>query len=148
MPTAAISNKGTTIAISASLPATYDGSGYAALSYTLIGEVTDIGELGVVNDLITHQPIDSGIKFKFKGGYDVGQLQLKMAKAVSDAGQVIMTTANGSANDYSFHIITPDGRDYYFTAKVMSLKTMIGAINKIVELSSTVEITNPIVETA
>ena len=39
---------GTTLKISASTPATYDGTGYAALTYTTVGEVTDLGEFGRV----------------------------------------------------------------------------------------------------
>ncbi len=46
MTTKAQTVAGTTIGISASLPATYDSTGFAALSYTTIGEVTDIGSLG------------------------------------------------------------------------------------------------------
>lgn len=148
MTTAAISNLGTTIGISASAPATYDAAGYAAVSYTVIGEVTDIGELGIVSDLITHQPIADGVKYKFKGGKDYGGIALKMAKAPSDAGQVLLTAAAAASGDYTFHITTPDNRDYYFTGKAMSLKSMIGAVNQIVQLSADVQITNPIVETA
>lgn len=148
MTTAALSNLGTTISISATLPATYNQAGYEAVSYTPIGEVTDIGELGPTADPITHQPIDSGTKFKFKGGYDYGNLALKMAKAVADSGQVILTAASASRNDYTFKIETPDLRDYYFTAKVMDLKTTIGAINQLVGLTANVAITNPIIETA
>ena len=38
---------GTTIAISAVLPATDDAAGYAALTWAAIGEVTDLGEFGL-----------------------------------------------------------------------------------------------------
>jgi hypothetical protein len=39
---------GTTFKVSASTPATWDAVGYAALTYTTVGEITNFGEFGRV----------------------------------------------------------------------------------------------------
>ena len=37
---------GTTLKVSASTPATFDATGYNALTMTVVGEVSDLGEFG------------------------------------------------------------------------------------------------------
>lgn len=67
MTTLAQTVAGTTLKISAALPATYDSSGFSALSYTTVAEVTDMGSLGKVYDLVDHRPVNDRKKYKFKG---------------------------------------------------------------------------------
>lgn len=75
-------------------------------------------------------------------------MALTLAKATTDAGQILMTTASGSDADYSVHITFQDGTDAYFTAKVMSFKTSIGGVDSILGATATLEIISDIVETA
>ena len=46
---------GSKVYISASLPATYDSAGFTALTYTEIGEISDIGTVGKEYTLVTHK---------------------------------------------------------------------------------------------
>lgn len=150
MTTKAQTVAGTTIGISASLPATYDSTGFAALSYTAIGEVTDIGTFGRDYTLVTHNSIADRKTYKFKGSYNNGSLALKLAKATlasTDAGQTLANTASGSDASYSFKITAQDASDAYFTGKIMSFMTNTGSVNSILGAEIKIEIDSDIVET-
>ena len=144
MATSATSTSGTTIAVSASLPGTYDSTGFAALVYTDTGEVTDIGEYGKEYNLISHNPIGDRKTYKFKGNYNNGSLSLQMASAPADAGQAILITALDSDTSISVEITHQNGDIDYFTSKVMSYRVAVAA-ESIKTASTTLEIDSDIV---
>lgn len=133
---------GTTIAVSASAPATYDSAGYAALTYTAIGEVTDLGEFGREYALVTHNPIGTRATQKYKGSYNEGAITLAVGLDTDDAGQDLLTTASTSDSNYSFKITAQNGDVYYFPAKVMSFKRQFGSVDQITTGAITLEITS------
>jgi hypothetical protein len=135
------SSAGSTIAISTAKPATFDGTGYAALTFTAIGEVTDLGEFGREYNLITHNPIGNRGTVKKKGSFNEGSITLQLALDTDDAGQLLAKTASTSDADHSFVITTQNGDKYYFQAQVMSFKTSIGAVDSITSASIMLEIT-------
>lgn len=142
---------GTTISISAALPTTYDATGFGALSYSAIAEVTDIGTYGREYTKVTFNPLADRNTYKFRGSFDSGNLDLKLGKttlANVDAGQVLLTTASQSDADFSFKIVLQDGSKAYFTAKVMSFTTAVSSVNNILMGECKVEITSLIVESA
>jgi len=145
--TLAITAAGTQFRVSASLPASDTAPAYAALSYTGVAEVTDVGQLGKEFTEIKHNPIGNRATFKFKGSYDSGMITLQFAKAIADAGQALMLAAQDSDNDYTFHILMPDARDMYFRGKVMSFVTKIGSVNNIIGAEAKIAITGDIFET-
>lgn len=151
MTTIAQSVAGSTLKVSASLPATYDSAGFAALTYTTVAEVTDLGSgLGKKYDMIEHRPVNDRKKYKFKGGYDNGSLAIKLASATAtatDAGQTLMIAASNSDADYSFKITVQDGSDYYFTAKCMNFTTDFGTLNNILAANAELQVTSDIVQT-
>lgn len=132
---------GSTIAISAAAPATYDGTGYAALTYTGIGEVTDLGEFGREYAGVTHNPLGSRATVKKKGSFNEGSIQLQVGLDTADAGQILAKTASGSDNDYSFKVTTQNGDKYYFRAQVMSFKINVGSVDQILSATIALEIT-------
>jgi hypothetical protein len=148
MATLAQTVAGSSLKISASLPATYDSAGFSALTYTSVAEVTDIGSLGKEYTLVTHNPVGDRKTYKFKGSYNNGALALKLAKAITDPGQILLTSANDSDASFSFLITTQDGRKMYFTGKVLSYVTNIGTVNNILGADVKVEIDSDIIETA
>lgn len=150
MTTKAQTVAGTTLSISASLPATYDAAGFSALSYVTVAEITDMGDIGKAYTKVTHNPVNDRKTYKFKGSYDNGTQSLVLGKATlanTDAGQVIMKAASDSDADYSFHINFQDGSDSYYTAKVLSFVTKIGSVNNILGAMASLELTSDIVET-
>ncbi len=135
------SSAGTTIKISASQPSTYDGTGYAALTMTTIGEVTDLGEFGREYNLITHNPIGSRGTVKLKGSFNEGSISMQLGLDTDDAGQILAKAASASDNDYSFCITTQNGDKYYFQAKVMSFKVGVGSVDSVTSATIALELT-------
>lgn len=135
------SSAGTTISLSAGIPATFNTAGYTALTWTAIGEVTDLGEFGREFNLITHNPIGSRGTVKLKGSFNEGSITMQMGLDTDDAGQILAKTASLSDNDYSFKIITQNGDDYYFQAKVMSFKVNVGSVDSVTSATIMLELT-------
>jgi len=119
-------NSGTTIGVSASLPATYDGAGYGALTFTSVGEVVDVGEIAKAFNMVSHQGLSRRYPQKLKDTYDIADLSLTIGRVFADAGQVILQAARDSDNSYAFEITLPNGDVFNFTAKVTKLG--VGAI--------------------
>lgn len=133
---------GTTIAISASVPATFDVAGYEVLPMTLIGEVTNIdGQLGRIYNLITHTPLATRGVQKFKGSFNEGSLTLQLAIDRDDAGQDLARAALVSDALYAFKIVEPTGDFVYFQAMVMSFPFTPGSTESIRTGTITLEIT-------
>lgn len=133
---------GASIAISAGLPATFNAAGYDALTFSVIGEVTDLGEFGRVYELIRHNPINTRATRKLKGSYDEGQISMVVGLDNDDAGQILAKTASLSDADYSFQVVDQEGNQYYFLAKVMSFRRRFGTVNNIVSATIQLEISS------
>jgi hypothetical protein len=132
---------GTTIGISAATPATFNATGYNALNFTTIGEVTDGGTHGRVYAEVTHNPIGSRGTQKFKGSFNEGNKTLQLALDVDDAGQVLAKTALNDDDDYSFGVTYPDGSMDCFQAKVMSFTKTVSTVDSIVTATIELSIT-------
>lgn len=146
MASLAFTSAGTTVRVSASLPATYDSTGFAALTYTLIGEVVDGGEVGRVYEVVKHNPLNTRETIKRKGSYDSGSYQLQLARVPDDAGQAILVAAVDSDTSRSFKVTLQDGTILYYTAQVISYLTKIGTTNQITAAQVGIEIDSNIVE--
>lgn len=131
---------GTTIAVSASTPATFDGTGYNALSWTAVGEVVNLGEFGREYNVITHNPVGSRGTVKKKGSFNEGQIALQIGLDTDDAGQILLKAAAASDNDYSFRLTTQNGDKYYFQAQVSSFKVAVGGVDDITSATVNLEI--------
>jgi hypothetical protein len=139
---------GSTLSISSALPATYDEAGFEALTYTEVGEITDLGEFGKEFNLVTHVALGNRKTRKFKGSYNNGSLPLQLGRDTSDAGQAAMNLAQHSDNDYSFRVVLQDGASSYFVGKVMSFRTVVGSVDQVTGATSTIEISDDVVEVA
>ena len=136
---------GTTMAVSDALPATNDDTGFAALTWEDVGEVTDLGEFGRQYNLVTHLPLGSRQLQKFKGSFDDGKIAVQLGRDTSDAGQVDLEAGLASDNNYSFRITIQDGTIFYFQAKVMSFTTGVGGADSITGGTVNLEIDQAIV---
>ena len=137
---------GTTIGVSAGLPSTDDAAGYGALTFTTIGEVTDLGEYGKVFNLVTHNPIATRRTEKFKGSFNEGSISMGIGEDTSDAGQTLLDTAVESDANFAFQITAQDGDIDYFQAKVMSKTVNVGSVDSIRSSTVQLEITSGIVD--
>lgn len=131
----------TTLKISAGVPATFDAAGYAALSYTAVGEITNFGEFGREFNLVTHNPIATRGTQKLKGSFNEGQLALQLGLDTDDAGQILMKAAALSDSLYAFLITTANGDKYYFQGLTMGFKVGLNDVNSVSSATANIEIT-------
>jgi len=136
---------GTTIAISAAVPATFDVAGFDALSFTEIGEVTEVNEYGGEAAVIEHTPLKTGITQKLHGAINNGSLSVPMALDRGDAGQIIVGASYSSRDQVSFRVAFPDGSIDYFQGKCMSPVKRGANVGNVLGGSAMIEIDTDIV---
>ncbi len=138
---------GLVIALSASLPATEDSAGYGALTYTDVGEVTAIGDVGANTQIVTHEALASGVTVKLKGFTDYGSVAVDMALDDSDAGQAIFDAAVDAVNtQYSVKLTLPNGDIRYWYGKAFSNQEGGLSANSMISKSVQFEIDSKIVK--
>jgi len=149
MASGAFTSAGTTIGITSTAPATYDDNstdGLPTLTYTEIGEVSDLGEFGREYNEVTFNPLGDRRTVKRKGSYNDGSVSMTVARVPGDAGQTILQTALDDDASYFFDVELQDGTHLYFAAQVMSYTTNVGSVDQITTASVTLGITNDIFE--
>jgi hypothetical protein len=129
----------TTISVSATLPATFDDTGYAALTFSAIGQVTDWTPGGQVYNVVTSNPIAQRSTDKYKGTFNNGADSITVNRDDDDAGQVIIQAALISDADQAFEVTYQDGTIDYFTGKVVSFDTVAGGADSIVQKTISLE---------
>jgi len=133
---------GTTLGLSAAAPATYDAAGYAALTFTQIGEVSDLGDIPArIYELVTWQPLAERGMRKAKGGYQLGSQTITLGEDPDDAGQALLDTATNADTVYSVKIGHPQLGDIYARALVMGGSKNRGDVNSIATRQVTLEYT-------
>ena len=145
MSTLAFTSAGSKIYISAGTPATIDAAGFGALSYTQIGDITDLGALGPKIGNVTHVPVAESITYKFKTIVDNGAMALKGARVTSDPGQVLLIAAVASYAAYAFKVVLQNGAIMYFQGLADSYNTTIGTAGAITSFDSNILISGNIV---
>lgn len=146
MASKAFTSAGTTLSISAAAPATYDSIGFSALTWTEIGEVSDMGEFGRQYNLVTFNTLGDRRTVKRKGSYNDGTIACQMARVPTDAGQAILVTAVDSDSSYSIKVVLQNGTIFYTTAQIMSYTTNVGNVDQITSATVNLEIDNNIIE--
>jgi hypothetical protein len=123
----------TTLHVSAAAPATYDAAGFAALTWTAVGELTDIGSVkGRSYNVSTHAPVGSAQQTQKKGSYTLPNADFSCAWDEDDAGQIIIDTGSKTNDTYSFKLTKQDGSIRYFTAPIMSFVENNGTVDDVV----------------
>ena len=140
---------GSALAISVATPATFDATGYAALTFTEIGQIEKIGALGAAFAKVEFTPL-KGPKQKHKGSVDYGSLQPSLAHDDADAGQTLLRTAGADATSklYSFKVTLADGAKRFFQGRVFGYPETIDGADTILMAMPTIEIDTAIVKVA
>ena len=132
---------GLKVSISNSTPATFDVTGYGALTWILIGEITDGGSHGRTYAVVNHQPVATRGTRKYKGSFNEGTKTLALAIDTDDLGQIACSAALLSDNDYSFKIGAQGGDIDYMQAKVVAFPVTTGTVDSMRSGAITLEIT-------
>jgi len=136
---------GTTLAVVAGEPASFDDIGYEGLTYAKVGEVGDLGEFGGTREVVTFTPVDTGVVAKRPGSIDYGEMSLQIARDATDAGQQALQEALDGAesgNVHSFELTDRNGDKVYFTGIVSSFTYNAGSANTIFGGNVTVNLTS------
>src|SRR5574340_1844691 len=91
---------GATLAITATLPATYDAAGYGAttITWTTIGTIENFGNHGGTKTSTEFTPVDTATVAKVGGSKNSGTMSLVCGSIPGDAGQVLLETAFEASN--------------------------------------------------
>jgi len=142
---------GTVYETSAAEPATYDAAGFLALTFTEVGEVTNLGDFGPTFEDVTHVPLKTGITEHRKGSVDYGELAMTVAADDSDAGQTLIDAGvNGANRDvvYSHKVTLQSGAIRYFTGQLFSNPESVGDASSMVNMAVNVKLSGSIVKVA
>lgn len=118
---------GTLVALSTSAPATFDSSGYGAVSgFTTVGEVDDVqGEIGRLYELATRYALArDGAPTHAVTNFDDGSITLPIALDFADAGQDLIRANAG--NTLTVKITLPSGVIIYCQAILLGAPINIG----------------------
>lgn len=126
---------GAVLSVSAALPTTFDSAGYTALTWTPIGEMTDIGAVkGRAYNTSTHAPIGNPMQISKKASYTLPNGEFTVGWDEADAGQVLIeTAANSNSATYAFKLEKQDGGIRYFSAQVMQFVENLGTVDNVVQ---------------
>lgn len=136
-------NTGVLVAASAGQPATFDAAGYAAMTFTDIGEVLSVGEFGSSVDEVQSQPLATGVTEFFAGFLQYGQASLGLERDSSDAGQAILADHVDGTNKrkaFSLKVTLPDGEVVYADVRCFSYTTNIGGANSMIGSTASIRI--------
>jgi hypothetical protein len=132
---------GTTYAVSASLPATYDAAGYGAttITYTLVGKPKAFFAYGNERNINEFVPLSGSVEYT-KGVARFGNGDFTCGDVPLDAGQVILKAAEASANHYSMKITYPDGEIHYLDIIVAAWRLAAAADGAMLERTAKIGI--------
>lgn len=136
---------GTLVKVSVAAPATHDAAGFAALTFTNVGEIDNVGEFGKKFETVQHKSLANRAMQKRKGSYDAGSLPLSVALDNDDAGQILMQAAADSDASYSYLVQLQNGDKYYFRAQCMSWMVGVGSADSMVKATAQLEIDSAVV---
>lgn len=149
------SGTGCTIAIGTTLAAVNAGQ-FAQDDYTVVGEVSEIGEFGDQRSIVTFTSLADGRVRKARGTADAGDVPVTYAFDGGDEGQDAIRDAfeeqSQSADEFNFRIQLSDGiatpTTFYFRARVTARRVQSITNDGIVTVQAMLAINSPVVEVA
>ena len=110
---------GTKLFVSNAAPATQTAAGFAALTWTEVGQITNIGSVvGREYSTSTLSTVSDGQDREKKGSFKLPNAEFECAWAADDAGQILVAAASKNYSVPSFKLVNQDASIDYFTAQV------------------------------
>ncbi|GLK67007.1 phage tail tube protein [Hansschlegelia plantiphila] len=135
------------------LPTTETSSEFAALTFTEVDMIEDLGEFGDEANIVTGTTLKDGRVRKAKGAADAGTLALRCFHDPLDAGQAALIAASKTKKNYAFKIVLPDAPDVtysdttiYFRALVASRRLNVGANDNLIRRAYSLAINSDLAE--
>lgn len=130
---------GSQLYISDGVPATWDSTGFSALTWVKVDLVSDLGSGFSKNYAeVTFQPLDERETRRLKGSYDLGSSDVIYGFNPADPGQIMLNEAANSDDLYSFKVVLQDGYTIYCQGLVMGDPMSITTIDNVVTKTSTI----------
>ncbi|AUR90856.1 hypothetical protein NVP1151O_15 [Vibrio phage 1.151.O._10N.222.46.B1] len=134
-------------------PATENETGYDALTYVNLGELTNIPDFGATVQVVESNPLATGITEKFPGFVNFGSVGLEADLDDEDPGQGLATDAVAPDHAsfgkiFSFELTYASGAKRYWQARFFSATEAPGSANSMVTTKMNVEIVSKIVKVA
>jgi hypothetical protein len=141
-----ITSAGTKVYMSATLPTTYDETGFGALTWVALGDVSSLGAFGGKANVVKFTPIDTNIVAKRVGSVDMGTVSLQIARHIG-ADATAITAAFADHQPRAFKVVYPTalGETDAFTGVITSMQTNVGNSDNILQWNVDVEIDNTII---
>jgi len=150
MASAAQTAAGSTLYVSAALPATYDKAGFEALVWTEVLELTSIPSFGKVYNIVNHNPLGTRQTIKRKGSYDNGSIEVPYAYDITtvggDPGQALLLSGLDDDDSYAFWVDVKGLKAHYFTGQVASAPMEVGSVDSIIMKTTNIAIDNDVLE--
>jgi hypothetical protein len=119
---------GTCVSVSVAAPATHDAAGFAALTWTAIGEIESLDAIETKHASVDFANLCTGKTSRAKGAEEGIDFTLTVAMDRDDAGQALLTTARKSLTSIvSVKVLESSGDIAYLRAYVMGERMTGGA---------------------
>jgi len=137
------------------MPVLLSATEMAALTWTEVNEVENLGEFGDDSEEVTFSSIKDGRVRKLKGTNDAGTIECTVGRDPLDPGQRAMMNASKTKFQYAIKIEAADAADendpnsvFYFGAMVMSGRNNFGSVNDVMRTTFRLGINTEIIEVA
>lgn len=130
---------------------------YAGDTWTIINNVTDVGEAGSEAEVVIAKLVSDAYVKKLKGSRDNGTMELQVLRDSQDAGYAALLAAEQSSYGYNFKVelndkpaagASPKNSFFYFNAIIASRKNSFGGPDDLVTTTFSLAISGAIIETA
>ncbi|MNU87321.1 hypothetical protein D3C71_771020 [compost metagenome] len=136
---------GSTVGVSAVLPAALTRGAFDALAYTSVRGVRVMSSLGKSYQTAPFHPIGAAVPFQRRVAQAAASLPLELYR-LADPGQDLLRAALDSETSFSFRVTVPGIGHHYFTARASSRMLGIGGGTDIAVMSVALEIDSPVLE--
>jgi len=120
--------------VSAALPASFDAAGYAALTWTEVGQITNVGSVrGREYSTSTLTVVSNPQEREKKGSYKLPNAEFECAWVEDDEGQLIIQAGANSYDTYSFRLDKQNDDKRYFAAQISKFVENNGQSNDAVK---------------
>lgn len=128
---------GTCISVSIGVPATHDSAGFAALTYTILGELESLGEIEVNHEAVNFTNLCTGKTSIAKGPEGQIEFPIMVAMDRDDAGQALMTTARKNLTQIiAMKVLDSAGDIQYLRAVVLGERVSGGAASNAIRMNN------------
>jgi len=133
---------------------TVDTSGeFAALSYTEVSQLLNLGEFGDSANSIVAAYLNTGRNEKYKGIRDAGTMAVEVGYDAANAGQAALIAAEATASNYAIKVTLNDEgagspsnpTTFYFRGQVMEKRIGIGGPDSVVTMSASIAVNSPVI---